>query len=229
MKTNISSRQRKFFGKGQAFASSLSRKKLAICLLLSLPGFLSSCSPVTTPAVNQYKLSAFSSKQFTGKPKRQTIMVGQPEAVAGYQTEQMLYITKPFRLTAFVNNAWIDPPAAMLFPLIVQSLQRSGYFYAVLSSVYAQPPDYRVDTQLIELQQNFLRKPSMIDLTVKVVLSRVHDNRVIASRLISQHVLAPIETPYGGVIAANRATENFTAELTNFIIRQIELRKKRLE
>ncbi len=196
--------------------------KIAFMLLIYMQSLLIACSAIKIPASNQYKLAAFSNKQLTRQSVKLSILVNQPEAVAGYQTEQMLYVNKPFSLNAFVNNAWTDPPAAMLLPLIVQSLQRSGYFYAILSSPYAQQADYRLDTQLLELQQNFLKNPSVVDLVVKVVLTRVNDNHVVASRLISQHVCAPLETPYGGVIAANRATENFTAELTNFIIRHVK-------
>lgn len=195
--------------------------KLTIIILLSTHLLLAGCSAIKVPVTNQYQLSAFSNKKLTGQSAKQSILVTSPEAVAGYQTEQMLYIKKPFELSSYVKNAWVDQPAGMLFPLIVQSLQQSGYFYAVASSPHSELTTYRLDTQLIELQQNFLKKPSVIDLVVKVVLTHVSDNRVVASRLINQHVSCPMDTPYGGVIAANRAAENFTAELTNFVVSHV--------
>ncbi len=190
-----------------------------ICILLLL---LTACSPIKTPNTNQYKLAAYSCKQFARQPTKHSILITTPEAVAGYETEQMLYLKKPYELSAFVNNSWIDPPADMLLPLLAQSLQRSGYFYAVTSSPNSELTDYRLDTQLIELQQNFLKKPSEVDLVIKVVLSHVSDSRVIASRLICEHARTPLETPYGGVIAANLAAKNFTAEATAFVVSQIK-------
>lgn len=192
--------------------------KLSLITLLIL---LMACSPIKVPVSNQYILGAYSDKHLANQLTKQSILITTPEAVGGYQTEQMLYIKKPFELSPFANNAWADTPANMLFPLIVQSLQRSGYFYAVASSLNAEKTTYRLDTQLIELKQNFLKKPSVIDLVVKVVLTHVKDNRVIASRLFSQHLSCPMDTPYGGVIAANRATTNFTAELTDFVVSQV--------
>ncbi|ARG96633.1 ABC-type transport auxiliary lipoprotein family protein [Legionella micdadei] len=195
-------------------------KKSTTWVLLLL---LAACSPIKIPNSNEYKLEAYSDKQLTAHPSKLSILVATPEAVAGYQNEDMLYVKKPFELSSFANNAWMDPPAAMLLPLIAQSLQRSGYFYAVTSSTHSESTDYRVDTQLIKLQQNFLTKPSHVDLVVKVVLSNVNDNRVVASRLISQQVKCPTDTPYGGVTAANIAAKNFTAEATAFVVSQVKL------
>ncbi|KTC95000.1 ABC-type transport auxiliary lipoprotein family protein [Legionella feeleii] len=196
--------------------------KFGLILLFCAHCLLTACSPIKTPITNQYKLAAFSNKQLAANAAHQSILVTTPDAVAGYQTEQMLYIQQPFELGSFAKNAWIDPPADMLFPLIVQSLQRSGYFYAVASTPHSEQTDYRLDTQLIALQQNFLRKPSVLDLVVKVTLTHVSDNRVVASKVISQHVCCPMDTPYGGVIAANRATENLTAEVTNFVVNHVK-------
>ena len=194
--------------------------KSIILLLVSSFLLLMACSPVKTPLTNQYKLTAFSSKHLVNQSKH-SILVTAPDAVGGYQTEQMLYMQKPYELSAFVKNAWVDQPANMLFPLIVQSLQRSGYFFAIASTPHAESTEDRLDTQLLELHQNFLKKPSVIDLVAKVVLTHVSDNRVVASRVISQHVRCPMDTPYGGVIAANKAAENFTAELANFVVSKV--------
>ncbi|KTD33402.1 transport protein [Legionella nautarum] len=191
--------------------------KLTIWAFLIL---LVSCSPIKLQQSNAYKLDAYSSKQFTSQASKQSILITVPEAVAGYQTEDMLYMKKPFELSSFTKNVWVDPPAEMLLPLIAQSLQRSGYFNAVTSTTNSELTDYRLDTQLMELQQNFITTPSHIDLVVKVVLSHVSDNRVVASRLFSQRVKCPADTPYGGVTAANIATKNFTAEATAFVVSQ---------
>ncbi|WED44679.1 ABC-type transport auxiliary lipoprotein family protein [Legionella cardiaca] len=170
---------------------------------------------------DQYKLGAFSKKQLTKKSSNHSIFVNTPDAVAGYQSESMLYTDKAYELTPFVHSAWVDEPAEMLLPLIVQSLQRSGYFRVVASSPGAEVAEYRLDTQLIELQQNFLTKPSTVNFVVKIVLVRVEDNHVVASRIINHLVPCPADTPYGGVIAANRATELFTAILTQFVVKHI--------
>ena len=191
-------------------------------ILLGFSGlYLVGCSPIKNQATNQYKLEAFNAHKLSNKKSTQSILISQPEAMAGYQTEQMMYIKKPYELSSFVHNTWISTPANMIYPLLMQSLQKTGYFYAVASGPYVDKADYRLDTQLIALQQNFLAKPSILNLVAKVVLTHIADNRVIASRIISEHVKCPSDTPYGGVIAANLATQAFTKAVSKFVVRQV--------
>lgn len=182
---------------------------------------LVACSPVKIPVTNQYQLTEYSNKQLTKHPRHIALWITAPEAAAGYQTEQMLYVNKPFQREAFVKNSWTNPPGDMLYPLMIKSIQRTGFFYAVMSSVYSQGADYRLDTQLLSLEQNFLRKPSVLELSVKVVLTRVIDNKVIASKIISQQIPCLSDTPYGGVVAANKAARQFTAIMSNFVVSHI--------
>ncbi|MGL5741824.1 MAG: ABC-type transport auxiliary lipoprotein family protein [Legionella sp.] len=182
---------------------------------------LSGCAPVKVSAKDQYQLSAYSTKQFLKKAMPVTLLVTAPDASAGYQTEQMLYIRKPYELEAFAKNAWVNPPADMLYPLMLQSLQRTNLFEAVTSNAYALGADYRLDTQLLSLDQNLLKKPSVIELSVKVVLTHVSDNRVLSSKIMNIQITCPSDTPYGGVLAANRATEQFTANLARFVLAHV--------
>ena len=196
-------------------------KKSNLIPYLVAPFFLIGCA-VKTPVVNQYKLDAFSSKHAAHKRGSVSLLISQPEAVAAYQTEQMYYVKKPYGLNAFVRNSWVSSPANMLFPLLIQSMQNTGYFHAVVSAPYADKANYRLDTQIIELQQNFLVTPSVLEMTVKVVLTQLDDNRIIASRIICLRVNCPEDTPYGGVIAANQATKALTAMVSTFVITHIK-------
>ena len=181
---------------------------------------LGACTAIKTPETTQYKLESFSTvKTTTPSAARHSLLISQPEAMAGYQTEQMLYVKKPFQLTAFTENAWIGAPANMLYPLLIQTFQHSQAFRAVASSPFADSVDYRLDTQLISMQQNFLIKPSTFELTLKAVITRVSNNQVLASRIFTEHVLCPMDTPYGGVIAANKATHNITQRIAAFVIK----------
>ena len=196
--------------------------KFIILILVCVQCLLVACSPIKPNVTNQYKLDSYSGKKLSPRLTRQSILITQPEAVTGYQTDQMLYVKKPFEISSFANSAWIGPPADMLYPLILQSVQRSGYFYAVASSPNAEQTNYRLDTQLLTLQQNFMTSPSEIILTAKVVLTNVVNSKVVASKVISQRVRCSMESPYGGVIAANQATKKLTSELSHFIVTEVK-------
>lgn len=196
--------------------------KLTAFLVGLSTAILCACSPVKISVKNQYQLSAYSTKQLAKKPMSITLLVTTPDAAAGYQTEQMLYIKKPYALEPFAKNAWTNPPADMLYPLILQSLQRTNLFEAVTSNAYTLGATYRLDTQLLSLQQNFLKKPSVLEFSAKVVLTHVSDNNVLASKIINLRIPCPSDTPYGGVIAANKAAQQFTANLTHFMVSHIK-------
>jgi cholesterol transport system auxiliary component len=195
--------------------------KWIILIFIGAQFWLAACSPVKLNDSNQYKLDSYSNKKLSSRLTHHSILITAPEAVTGYQTNQMLYVKKPYEISSFANNAWIGPPADMLYPLILQSVQRSGYFYAVASSPNAEQTNYRLDTQLIELQQNFITTPSEITLTAKFVLTNVLNSKVVASKVIKEHVRCPTKSPYGGVIAANLATKKLTEQLSKFIVTEV--------
>lgn len=191
-------------------------------LALTLSTFviaLSACTAVKLPTVTTYQLNSFSKKSWAASPKKRTILVVLPEAAAGYQSSSMLYVKKPYALKPFAKHSWVDSPASMLHPLLIESLQRSSHFQAITSIAYAEPIEYRLDTQLLKFQQNFIKKPSTMEFSAKVVLSEMDKNHILLSRIINLEMPCPEDTPYGGVIAANRIAESFTGIVTEFVIK----------
>jgi cholesterol transport system auxiliary component len=68
------------------------------------------------------------------------------------------------------------------------------------------------------MQQNFLTKPSQFELKVKIVLTQVKDNSVIFSKIFTEKVPCPSDTPYGGVIAGNRAAVILTGKIKREVV-----------
>ena len=200
----------------------------SIGLLLSF-FMLSGCAPVKTSVMHQYTLENAYDKKTTHKHLNYTLLITKPEAMAGYQTNQMLYVKTPFTLEPFAKNAWVSPPAAMLYPVLVKHIQDSHVFRAITSTPFADKTDYRLDTQLITLNQNFLAKQSTLNFTAKIAITRVSDNHVLASQLVVKHIPCSSNTPLGGVIAANKASTAFAEDTLVFSITQIQrdaVRKK---
>lgn len=193
-------------------------RNVFISLIMGL--YFVGCSPIKMPVNNIYSLESFGSHRMLERSNH-SLLVSPTEAMSGYQTEQMFYVQKPFELTAFAHNAWISSPANMVYPLILESLEKSGYFFAVASGPYVDKSEYRLDTQLIELQQSFLVKPSVIHLVVRAMITHIADNRIVASRVFHEQIRCPMDTPYGGVIAANQASKKLTHALSNFVISKI--------
>jgi len=190
-------------------------------IALLITGILTACMPIHTPITHQYQINQFSHTKYKITPKLPSLYVAMPDAVAGYQTEQMVYQKTPYELNIFVHNTWFNAPATMLYPLILQSLQQSYAFTAVTGGANIDKTKYRLDTQVLTLQQNFMRKPSQLEWKINASITRVDDQRIIASRIFQGSITCTSDTPYGGAIAANQAILQFTHALTKFVIKQL--------
>lgn len=178
---------------------------------------LSSCASNIQPP-KTYQLTMVSQQPTNLKPTSKNLLVSMPQAAAGYQGINLLYKTQDYQLASYTRNVWNAPPNEMLQPLIVKSLQNNGYFRAVVPAPNPATTDLRLDVTLIELQQNYTQKPSCIEMIVNATLTNDQNFTAIASRSFSAMIPAEIDTPYGGVVAANRASLQILEALTQWTV-----------
>ncbi len=192
---------------------------LRIFSLMLIALTLSACSPfspVVLPTINNYMLNQAATQKIAVRAQHKTVLVAIPTASPGFQSTQMIYQLKPYQLQAFSKNAWIAPPAQMLQPLIVQSLRNSGVFHAVIAAPTVVSTNERLVVHLLQLQQNFIVRPSRIEMAIQVdVINK--NNKAIASRRFTQTVLCKQDNPQAGVIAANLATQMILQQMVRFV------------
>jgi cholesterol transport system auxiliary component len=167
--------------------------------------------------------------QHAAKPaqdKRNIVLaVSVPQARPGFDTPQMAYVQQPYELNYFVTSRWTDTPARMLEPLLVQALEQTGGFRAVVQTPNTVSADFQLDTILIRLQQDFMTRPSRIRLTLRAQLIDVRSQRVLAVKLFDESENAESENAYGGVIAANRVAQRVLDQLAEFCVRESVIQK----
>lgn len=183
-------------------------------LLIAL--FLSACA--RSPNVKQYFFSGVPehTRHFSAKTS-QILLVSSPVAAPSYQSKDMQYVQQPYQLSQFARHAWASPPAEMLAPLLVQTLQNTGRFYAVVSPPYVGSTDFRLDTKLLALYQEFQGKRSQVVLEIQVDLMDVAQSRLLKSQQFCVRVDTPENTPYGGVIATNQAVREILSRIAIFV------------
>jgi len=188
-----------------------------------LPFWLGGCSsllPAPLPAENVYLLEAgktVPAAAGTAASGRDVVLaVSMPHARSGYDSAKMVWLRQPHKLEVYSRNRWADTPAHMLAPLLVQALERSGQFQAVVQAPSAFVTELRLDSELIRLQQDFSVKPSRIEFVLRVQLVDVAKRRVIASAEFDETETAPSDGAYGGVLAANCALERLLDRVVSF-------------
>lgn len=194
-------------------------------ILLSVV-FLSSCS-----MLSPMKVSPLSSYTLTNGARMPvishqavssgTLLVTTPNASPGYNSAQMVYVTVPYQLRAFSNHRWVASPAELLLPLIANRLRATHYFHAVVTSPFSGAANYQLNTQLLTLQQEFLKPQSEVRLTLEVTLQKVTTGRVVASHVFQVVVPTSENTPYGGVLATNQAVHQVLEQVAEFVVRRV--------
>ena len=189
------------------------------CVLLFLFSFsLSACGPVVVPLVSYYQIGDSRLIKVLPAKTYLTILVSTPLADPGYQTSEMMYMLTPYQLSSYANNQWVAPPSQMLLPLFVQALRQTGYFFAVVSPPFIGVTNYRCETRLLKLRQEFFLSISQVRLTVQALLIKNSTNRIIASQLFEVLISAPSNNPYGGVLAANQAAAIISYRIALFCV-----------
>lgn len=149
-------------------------------------------------------------------PDGPVLAIGRVREDPGFDSARMAYVRKPHELEYFARNKWVDAPGKMLAPLLERALESSGAFRAVLPSPGTVAGDFRLDAQVVRLQQEFLSTPSVVRLTLRAQLVDLAAKRIVATRQFEAVEAATGDDPYGGVVAANRAVRRVLGEVAAF-------------
>ena len=145
-----------------------------------------------------------------------TLIINSPSAASGFDSTHIIYVRGSHTREYFSHSEWVDTPARMLAPLIVAAIEKGGAFRAVVLAPSGAAADFRLDTEIMRLEQDFVDQPSRVRFTLRAYVVDDATRRVIAWREFDETIAAASEDPYGGVVAANRAVQIVLEELASF-------------
>ena len=149
------------------------------------------------------------------------LLLAAPQAAPGYDSARMVYQRQPHTLEAFTQSAWVDTPARMLSPLLLQSLQESAPLRSRVRAVLQAPSNARADllleTGILRLQQDFLQQPSRVYLTLQATLTDQRTREVLAWRRLEVTQVAASDDAAGGAAAASAAVQTALQQLVRFV------------
>jgi cholesterol transport system auxiliary component len=191
---------------------------LAVLVLMLAAG----CSLLRPAPMDQPTLHLLDARPAVSTAARRDVVlaVAMPAAAAGYDSPAMLYVQRDHALERYATHRWADAPARLLGPLLVHTLDDTGAFRAVVSTGGSAPADLRLDTEIVRLHQNFIERPSRVELTLRVQLVDIAARRVLAARYLEQVRSAPSDDAAGGVAAANSALAQALAQLAAWCVEQ---------
>ena len=152
-------------------------------------------------------------------PNAGTLLVNQPLARSGFNTQQMAYVKRDNELNYFAYNQWAETPARMLHPLLVSALESTNRWAAVVHMPSPVRGDYLLISENLLLQHEFTQEPSRVRIHLRLQLIRFKNFDVVGTREFTVLEKAQTDDPYGGVQAANAATERLLKEIENWVSR----------
>jgi len=147
-----------------------------------------------------------------------SLLLGVPEPAPGFESSRMAYVQVPHELNYFAMSQWVESPAGMLTPLLVQSLENSGMWRSVTPMPTSIRADYRLDLTQVVLVQEFLQQPSHVRLEWRGQLVDLKDWRVLGSRKFVREEEAVSEDAYGGVLAAQEALRHLLLDFHEWLV-----------
>jgi cholesterol transport system auxiliary component len=191
----------------------------SLTLLLLIPAC--SLGPTETAAPRSYFLKPeISWKNPRGSGARMgaaVLLITQPKAQAGFDTPRMAYLLRPYEINYYAFNQWADAPARLLHQILVENLDQTGLWSAVLQAPGALPAQFRLECDNLILEQQFFANPSRIRLALRARLIETTKPSIVATRYFELLEPAPSEDPYGGVLAANQATAKLVAQMAEWL------------
>lgn len=148
---------------------------------------------------------------------RGLLLVGLPQAAAGFEQSRMAYLQRPSEVNYYANHFWADAPSKMLAPLLLRALEQSGYWRVVAALPSALRADHQLDVSGVAVQQEFLQRPSQTRVRLRAQLTDLRTQRVMGARSFDRTEPASTEDAYGGVLAANRAVSAVLAAVNDWI------------
>ncbi len=142
--------------------------------------------------------------------------VARVRAAAGYGTDAMLYLRRPRRLEAYARGRWMEAPARMLQPALVDALAGSGLFPVVVPGPASVRVPLRLETTLLALHHDLTGAVPQVRIVLRVMLVDRHARRVLAARRIAAAAPAPANGAGAMADGAARALERALAAVVAF-------------
>lgn len=200
------------------------RRLLVLPLCLSLAGCMGSLlpQPAEQASTHTYLLEwSGDALPAVHRADGPSLLVAPVRAAPGFDSADMAYMRHAHELEYFARHRWVDAPARMLEPLLLQAVEQTGLLRSVSAAGSGAQVDLRLESRLLYLQQVCRLEPSELQLGLRVSLIEVASGRVVDERTLTVSEPLEVRTPYAGVEAANRALARLLGELQDWLAGQI--------
>lgn len=193
-------------------------KKIYLILLGFSLLSLSGCSvfmPVTIPEIQNYQIGILHNtreNECTTLANKSDLQITRMKADAPYDSDNMYYSLERYQLNHYSRNQWVAAPVIMMTKAIQEKLLQSCQYNNVVSADFMTASKYRLNSQLIALQQDIRKDKSTVNLAVLVQLVDNKSNHVVRSKTFIEKIDVD-PNQHGYVVGVNQAVDKFLNNL----------------
>lgn len=148
-----------------------------------------------------------------------SIYILEPKAMGSLNSRAITY-TKENQRASYALNKWSDKPTKMLQQLIAKGLTLKDSFKYVTTSNIRVKSDYRLSTELVDFNHNFVNNESFAMLSIRVFLIN-NDNEKVYFKNFVYNEKVSTNNAQGFVNTINNISNNFLEDLNTFILKSI--------
>jgi len=198
-------------------------KRISHCVPLAALFYLGSGCTIfpeaTSPPVRSYlfTIDSAADRWPSCTSSHGVLVVSLPQEQGGTNTSGIAYLLRPHEIHYYAYNQWAENPARLLMPLLVQAMEKTNCWGTVTHGAAAVRDDFRLDSEILQWQQEFFSNPSRVRLSFRAQLVDSQKREVIAARRFEIIDEAPSNDAYGAVIAGNRAVNRLLGEIAEWL------------
>lgn len=194
-------------------------KGIAILAMAATVSGCSFMSPVQTPPDMGYVINQRSAPLKKSHRTHSVMMVLKPETSPAYNTTRIAFTDHPYQISYYSYSHWVEAPADMLLPLMVDALQQPHHYRAIVMPPFVGQYRYALRTLIKELRIDYTKPIATLNLSLQSQLLSGVTGNVIAAKEFNVAIPLQQRSPYGAVVAANRAAAIAIHKLAVWCIR----------
>jgi len=188
-------------------------KFLLIFILLWLSGCSSKQTPLKVYTLDTPKVVEVSGSQF----KYKTIKISFPQTLKEKISSKMRYSYSMSERGAYLNSQWSNNIGKLLQGTVIQTLEQSRLFKAVLPYESTAGEDYRLESSIFDFSHHVRGTSSHAVVSIQFSLINTYTGRLIKTKRFSYRESTPTLDAKGYVKATNVAVGKLTKDLLRWL------------
>jgi len=179
---------------------------------------LGGCAGSEAPPVTTYVMKVPSFSPVTFSPNKEKVLkVAFPESLRENISDKMLYSYSDEDRGVYLNSRWANNIGKMLQGVMIETLEKSGAFKAVLPYSSTATEDLRIETYIYDISHHIRGNRSYAVLSVEVSLIDTYTGKLLKTKRFTYEEPTPTVDAKGYVEATNRILIRYNRDLLRFL------------